>query len=442
MGKIFKKLNNSDIYLQLMTSVISICLCMVCLTGMTWAWFTASISAPVVSITTGRFDVDVTVTPLTNTTEITDNPVDTGDKNTQGTTETEPGTENTETSVNTVAETPQGADIPQEQQDVILPEAPQDNTQVRTEPQAKEQPDAQQLIQPMSLSLEEEQTPLALDLEEGTTPLEEQPQSDPQPQEPAQTPEELLKGSIAKEENLVNGEYRITISKTAESTAKGYCIIVFDNNVDTAKYVNFPIDINVATVEITLEKPTNVKVISRWGIMPEGVEEADKPVLIEDELEDVIPSAEPSPTTEPTASAEPTATVDPTPTVDPSASPESSPSVSPEVTPTVSPEASTSPSQEPSASPEATEGTPAATPAVTVEPTASNDPQPTETTAPSDDPQPTDELIEGTEKTPDVTTQPSADVSPSTEPTVTAEPSPQTALLRDPEPTTTPDPRL
>lgn len=44
-----------------MPSIIGIIICMVCLAGMTWAWFTASVTTPPQTITAANYDVTVSV---------------------------------------------------------------------------------------------------------------------------------------------------------------------------------------------------------------------------------------------------------------------------------------------------------------------------------------------------------------------------------------------
>ena len=63
------------IFLRAMiSSVLGIILCTVCLAGMTWAWFSDSVTSHSSNITSARFSVEVTVNKGTDNTEIT--PID------------------------------------------------------------------------------------------------------------------------------------------------------------------------------------------------------------------------------------------------------------------------------------------------------------------------------------------------------------------------------
>ena len=53
---------DKNILRLLMPSAVGIFLCMVCLAGTTWAWFSASIQAPPQTITAANFDVSVSIT--------------------------------------------------------------------------------------------------------------------------------------------------------------------------------------------------------------------------------------------------------------------------------------------------------------------------------------------------------------------------------------------
>ena len=55
------KTNDENIRHLLVPSFLGILLCMVCLAGTTWAWFTASISTPPQSIATANYKINVTV---------------------------------------------------------------------------------------------------------------------------------------------------------------------------------------------------------------------------------------------------------------------------------------------------------------------------------------------------------------------------------------------
>lgn len=54
-----KKERNNSIALLLLPSVLGICLCIVCVCGMTWAWYTASVETPTQSITAAYYTVVV-----------------------------------------------------------------------------------------------------------------------------------------------------------------------------------------------------------------------------------------------------------------------------------------------------------------------------------------------------------------------------------------------
>lgn len=54
-----KKERKDGLVPLLLPSVLGICICMVCLCGMTWAWYTVSIEAPAQKITTSYFKVTV-----------------------------------------------------------------------------------------------------------------------------------------------------------------------------------------------------------------------------------------------------------------------------------------------------------------------------------------------------------------------------------------------
>ena len=59
------------IFLRAMiSSVLGIILCTVCLAGMTWAWFSDSVTSHSSNITSARFSVEVTVNKGTDNTEI------------------------------------------------------------------------------------------------------------------------------------------------------------------------------------------------------------------------------------------------------------------------------------------------------------------------------------------------------------------------------------
>lgn len=56
------KLTDENIFRLLLPSIIGVVICMVCLAGMTWAWFTASVTTPLQTITAANYDVTVSVT--------------------------------------------------------------------------------------------------------------------------------------------------------------------------------------------------------------------------------------------------------------------------------------------------------------------------------------------------------------------------------------------
>lgn len=58
-GNAEKKERKDGLVPLLLPSVLGICICMVCLCGMTWAWYTVSIEAPAQKITTAYFKVTV-----------------------------------------------------------------------------------------------------------------------------------------------------------------------------------------------------------------------------------------------------------------------------------------------------------------------------------------------------------------------------------------------
>lgn len=55
------KPTDENIMRLLMPSFVGIVICMVCLAGSTWAWFTATVYTPPQTISTANFDVEVTV---------------------------------------------------------------------------------------------------------------------------------------------------------------------------------------------------------------------------------------------------------------------------------------------------------------------------------------------------------------------------------------------
>ncbi len=303
-GKFFKKSNKSDIYLLLMPSVLSICLCMACLTSITWAWFSATATTSVTSITAAHFDINVTVSPVS----------------------------------------------PENQQ-------------------------AEQVIEFVSQQ------------QDATT---------------------LPNGNLKYDKDLKTGSYNIEITPTATSTAKGYCIIVFGNDVNDVKYVDFTSGKSPRTVGITLETDNNIKIISRWGSLPADIAAENildnSPITVEELIpentpeilpaESPVPTETPEPTAEPTFSPDispsPEATVSPLPTQEPETTPETSPvaTATPEVSPSPSPEISEKPEETlppaASASPEPeTSPTPEPTSTATPEPTAEPTQSPESTPAPT-----------------------------------------------------------
>lgn len=53
------KEQRDDIMPLLLPSILGICLCLICICGMTWAWFSASISAPAQKMTAAYYEITV-----------------------------------------------------------------------------------------------------------------------------------------------------------------------------------------------------------------------------------------------------------------------------------------------------------------------------------------------------------------------------------------------
>lgn len=66
MGTRMRKTHGDGIYHLLAPSLICTCVCMVCLCGASWAWFSAAYTSPVTGITAAVYDVEVTVTDSTD----------------------------------------------------------------------------------------------------------------------------------------------------------------------------------------------------------------------------------------------------------------------------------------------------------------------------------------------------------------------------------------
>lgn len=66
MGKRSRKTHSDGLYHLLAPSLICTCICMVCLCGASWAWFSAAYTNPVAGITAAVYDVEVTVTDSTD----------------------------------------------------------------------------------------------------------------------------------------------------------------------------------------------------------------------------------------------------------------------------------------------------------------------------------------------------------------------------------------
>lgn len=66
MGKRMRKNRSYGIYHLLAPSLICTCVCMVCLCGASWAWFSAAYTSPVAGITAAVYDVEVTVADSTD----------------------------------------------------------------------------------------------------------------------------------------------------------------------------------------------------------------------------------------------------------------------------------------------------------------------------------------------------------------------------------------
>ena len=62
----------------LLPSVVGIILCMVCLAGTTWAWFSASIKSPPQTITAANYDIAVAVTDEAGAPVALDQPLEAG----------------------------------------------------------------------------------------------------------------------------------------------------------------------------------------------------------------------------------------------------------------------------------------------------------------------------------------------------------------------------
>lgn len=58
----YEKPTDANILRLLMPSILGMLLCMVCLAGMTWAWFTSTSDAAVTTIQAAKFEVDATIT--------------------------------------------------------------------------------------------------------------------------------------------------------------------------------------------------------------------------------------------------------------------------------------------------------------------------------------------------------------------------------------------
>ena len=69
---------DKNILRLLMPSAVGIVLCMVCLAGTTWAWFSASIKSPPQTITAANYDIAVAVTDEAGAPVALDQPLEAG----------------------------------------------------------------------------------------------------------------------------------------------------------------------------------------------------------------------------------------------------------------------------------------------------------------------------------------------------------------------------
>ena len=60
------KPTDENIFRLLLPSIVGILLCLVCLAGTTWAWFSASVQTPPQTITTAHFDISVSIVDGSN----------------------------------------------------------------------------------------------------------------------------------------------------------------------------------------------------------------------------------------------------------------------------------------------------------------------------------------------------------------------------------------
>ena len=69
-----EKITDEILNRSIMTAVISILFCMVCLMGVTWAWFTSVTSSGTNTLTAASFDLEVTVTEAMSGNKLTKQP--------------------------------------------------------------------------------------------------------------------------------------------------------------------------------------------------------------------------------------------------------------------------------------------------------------------------------------------------------------------------------